>query len=415
MRLRAHGNVMFTDVCPMTFKNRRAWIAFLVVVLAALAAAAYHFFGTPPAPPFVTAPVVIGDIDDTVLAAGEIEAVRQVSVGAQVSGQIKSLKVALGDRVKQGQLIAEIDSMTQQNSLRNAEAALISAQAQLLAKHATLAQAQLAYDRQRALLAGEVGTQEDLESARAALDVAKAEAASLQAQIDQARITADTARVNLAYTRITAPIDGTVVAIISKEGQTVNANQSAPTIIKLAQMDKVTVKAEISEADVPRVLPGQTVYFTILGLPDKRFTSRLRAIEPAPESISTDSTTSTTTTTSTSSTAIYYNGLFDVPNPDGVLRISMTAQVHIVLASAQRVLTIPATALGEKRPGGSYRVMVVGRDGRAEPRSVNIGINNKVIAQVLGGLREGERVILAQASSTESTSSRMRGFGPPPM
>ncbi|MCK2169402.1 HlyD family efflux transporter periplasmic adaptor subunit, partial [Thalassospira xiamenensis] len=130
--------------------------------------------------------------------------------------------------------------------------------------------------------------QEDFESAEATLNVTKAEIAALNAQIDQAKIAVDTAEIDLGYTKILAPMDGTVVALPVKEGQTVNAAQSTPTIIKLAQLDTMTVEAEISEADVIRVREGQPVSFTILGDPDTRYESTLRAIEPAPTGIEDD-------------------------------------------------------------------------------------------------------------------------------
>ncbi|WP_223871499.1 efflux RND transporter periplasmic adaptor subunit [Candidatus Dactylopiibacterium carminicum] len=386
-----------------------------VVGVLVLAAIAVWRLTPPPPPQMLTTPVTRADLEDAVLATGSVEAYKLVSVGAQVSGQVKSLKVQLGDQVKAGQLIAEIDSLSQQNSLRDAEAALKSTQAQLLVKKATLKQAELAYERAGDLLAQDAGSRESFETAEATLDATRAEIVALEAQIDQGRISVDTARLNLGYTRIVAPMDGTVVAVVTEEGQTVNANQSTPTIIKLARMDMVTIKAEISEADVTRAAPGQRVYFTILGEPDHRYETTLRAIEPAPESISTDSSTTTTTTTSTTSTAIYYNGLLDVPNPDGKLRISMTTQVRIVLADAKNALSIPATALGERGPQGNYLVQVLGSEGRPEPRRVRIGLNNAVTAQVLEGLAEGERVVLGEAAQGSSGSSSRRPMGPPPM
>jgi membrane fusion protein, macrolide-specific efflux system len=388
----------------------------LAVLLAVVGTLLYRtVFAPPPPPPYVTATVSRSDIEDSVIATGTIQSFRQVNVGAQASGQIKSLKVALGDTIKQGQLVAEIDSLTQQNTLRNAEAALQNSEAQLRAKQALLRQYELALKRQSEMLAANASTREAYEEAEANLATTQADIAALKAQITQARITVDTARLTLGYTRITAPMDGTVVAIINKEGQTVNASQSTPTIIILARMDKVTVKAEISEADVPRVKPGQAVYFSILGEPQKRYSTTVRAIEPAPSSISDSASTSTTTTTtSTSSTAIYYNGLLDVPNPEGTLRISMTTEVHIVLAQAKGVLSIPATALGERDAQGAYTVSVVNREGRAQPRKVHIGLNNKLSAEVLDGLQEGERIVLGEGSATLSTSSTRRP-GPPPM
>ncbi|GAB2903157.1 efflux RND transporter periplasmic adaptor subunit [Uliginosibacterium flavum] len=383
-----------------------------LVVLAVLLLAGFKLWSPPERPSYLTAAAELSDLEDAVLATGTIQAFKQVSVGAQASGQIKSLKVKLGDRVKAGQLIAEIDSLTQQNSLRNAEAALESVRAQLLSKQATLKQAELAFKRAESLMDQEAGSRESFEAAEATQAATRAEITALNAQIAQAKISVNTANLNLSYTRIVAPMDGTVVALIAQEGQTVNANQSTPTIIKLARMDTVTVRAQISEADVTRVKAGQKVYFTILGEPAKRYTTTLRAIEPAPDSISTDTSTSSTTSTSTS-TAIYYNGLLDVPNPDDKLRISMTTQVRIVLAEATQTLTIPSVALGEQAPDGRYVVRVLDEQGLVMPHRVRIGLNNTVSAQVLEGLAESDKVILGEATADTPTSTKR--MGPPPM
>lgn len=400
----------------MTPSRKKRLVASAAVVLLGCAALAYRqWFASPAPPPFVTATVGRADIEVAVIATGTVEAYRQVSVGAQASGQIKSLKVALGDTVAPGQLIAEIDSLTQQNALRKAEAELAYSQAQLRAKQALLRQYALALERQAQMLAADATTREAYESAEASVATARADGAALEAQIAQARVAVDSARVNLAYTRITAPIAGTVVAVVAKEGQTVNAAQSTPTIIKLAQMDRVTVKAEISEADVPRVRAGQAVYFSILGEPEQRYTTTLRAIEPAPSSIASDTTGSTSTTsTSTSSTAIYYNGLLDVPNPNGTLRISMTTQVHIVLARAENVVSIAAGALGERDKDGRYGVRVMDEVGRVMTRPVRVGLNDTLRAEVLEGLREGERVVLGEGSADIAMPTARRP-GPPPM
>ncbi|QHI97872.1 efflux RND transporter periplasmic adaptor subunit [Xylophilus rhododendri] len=398
-----------------SWRKRPIRILFILLVLAAIGwFVRQHFFVPPPPPQYVTAAVTRGDLEDSVLATGTLQAFKQVSVGAQVSGQVKTLAVKLGDPVKKGDLIAEIDSVPQQNTLRNAEAALNSVKAQLAAQQATLLQAQLNFRRQQQLLAGEAGSQLDFETAQATYESAKATAASLTAQIAQAGITADTARVNLGYTRIVAPIDGQVVAIVTQQGQTVNANQTTPTIVKVAQLDTVTVKSQISEADVVKVKPGQKVYFTILGEPDNRYYATLRTVEPAPDSILTDTTTSSSTSTTTSTTAVYYNGLFDVANPEGKLRISMTAQVSIVRGEAKNALTIPTSALGPRGPDGGYRVRVVGADGTAQPRQVKTGINNNVSVQVTEGLAEGDRVVLGDASARDPAQTMRRGPGGPP-
>ncbi len=403
----------------LTPPSRRRWFAAAGALL--LVGAAYFALRTPPETPrLLTAPARIADLEESVLASGTVEAFEQVSVGAQVSGQLKTLKVALGDDVRKGQLVAEIDSLTQQNALKNAEAQLANVEAQKAAKQALLRQYELAYTRQQTMLAQDAGSRGDFEAAEATLATTRAEVAALDAQIRQAAIAVDSARVNLGYTRIVSPIDGKVVAIVTKQGQTVNANQSAPTIIKVAQLDRVTVKAEISEADVTRVKPGQRVRFTILGEPGKRYETVLRTIEPAPTSIASDSTSSasssstTSSSSSSSSTAIYYNGVFDVPNPDHTLRISMTTEVNIVLGEARGALTIPATAL-EKTGSSRYRVRVLDADQRVVPREVRIGMNNKIDAQVLDGLREGEQVVIGEASASAATAATSQRRGPPPM
>ncbi|CAM3790483.1 efflux RND transporter periplasmic adaptor subunit [Bordetella tumulicola] len=384
-----------------TKKKRYLWIA--IALVAMLLLGKMLFFSVPPKPDYVTAEARLADMEDSVLASGTLEAVRQVSVGAQVSGQLKSLKVQLGDEVEQGQLVAEIDDMTQQNDLRNVQAALATRKAERQAKQATLKQAELAYARQRQMLARDASSREDFEQAEATLNVTRADIVALDAQIAQAEIEVDTARVNLGYTRISSPMSGKVVAIVTKEGQTVNSIQTAPTIIKVAQVDTMTVKAQISEADVTRVRPGQKVYFTILGEPDKRYYGTLRAIEPAPDSIQRDESTSTLTgggtAASGTSEAVYYNGLFDVPNPDETLRISMTAQVFIVLGEAKQTLIIPSSALGKRGEDGRYTVQVVGTDNEPTKRQIKVGMNNNVNAQVLEGLSAGERVVSAEAAA----------------
>ncbi|MBB1628034.1 efflux RND transporter periplasmic adaptor subunit [Achromobacter sp. UMC71] len=391
---------------PRSKVQRYVLIAVVVLIIAYGVRAA--FFSAPPAPTFAVAEVTRGNLEDSVLASGTMDAIERVSVGAQATGQLKSLKVALGDRVKKGQLVAEIDDLTQQNELRNAEAALQTRRAERAAKVATLKQAELAFRRQRQMLAADASSREAYETAEATLGVTRADISSLDAQIVQAEIQVDTAKVNLGYTRIVSPIDGIVVAVVTKEGQTVNSFQSAPTIIKVAQVATMTIKAQISEADVTRVKPGLPVYFTILGEPDQRYQATLRAIEPAPESIQKDDATASLTASGSSSTsaAVYYNGLFDVPNPDEKLRISMTAQVSIVLGEARDAVVVPASALGKRGEDGRYAVRVVDKANQTETRQVRIGMNNNVQAQVLEGLEVGERVVSADAAPVAAAAGR---------
>jgi macrolide-specific efflux system membrane fusion protein len=344
-------------------------------------------------PDMVTAVVTRGDIEQTVLATGVLEPSKLVNVGAQASGQVKKLHVELGDTVKAGDPIAEIDSRTQANTVSNAQASVANARAQRSAAAANLTEAQLNFDRQQRLYAEGAAAKSDFEAAQANLANARASLAASDAQIRQASLQLNTAETNLGYTKIVAPMDGTIVAIVTEEGQTVNANQSAPTIVMLAQLDRMTVSAEISEADVEKVTTGQTVYFTTLGNADERHYATLRAIAPAPTSIESQNSSSSS---ASSTSAVYYNGLFDVDNADGKLRTGMTAQVYIVQASAEDTLIVPASAL--ERRGRNRIVRVVGNDGKIEERPVKVGISTSVEAQVLSGLKEGEQVVVAEAA-----------------
>ncbi|WP_425603848.1 efflux RND transporter periplasmic adaptor subunit [Stenotrophomonas mori] len=446
-----------------TSRRNRLLLAVLAVALAGGAIA--WSLRTPGAPSLASSPVVRGDLEQTVDATGVIDAYKLVSVGAQASGQIKSLKVQLGDVVAEGDLIAEIDSTTQQNSLLNAEAALENIRAQRAVQQATLREAELAFQRQTQMLAEEATSRADFDSAEAKLATAQAQTRALDAQIRQRETELGTARANLGYTRITAPIDGTVVAVVAEEGRTVNAMQSAPTIVKLARLDLVTVNAEISEADVVKITPGMPVYFTILGQPDRKYRATLRTVNPAPASISSDSTGSSTSSSSSSS-AVYYNALFDVENPDGTLRIDMTAQVSVMLAEARNALLIPTVALGARLPAGDadgtgtgsgrrgtaqarggkdgertrrapgadaetgadagaaaapatasnrYLVRVVGSNGQPEPRRITVGLNNGSNVEVLEGLEEGERVVVGEVSDAQRAGAGARGATRNPM
>ncbi len=385
-------------------RRRAMWVLAVVVVVAAIAGAVMR---PPPPPMLLTATIVRGDIVRAVLATGTVEATDLVSVGAQASGQIRSLRVKLGQKVRAGDPIAEIESTNQRSALRNAEAAMVNVRAQRAAQRASLVQAETALGRQQALVAGGAIARADVDAARAARDVAQAQLEAFDAQIAQSATSLDTARANLGYTRIVAPIDGSVVAIVASEGQTVNAVQSSPTIVKLASLDAMTVEAEISEADVIHVRPGLPAFFTILGDPGRRFPGTVRDVEPAPESVSGDDARSAG---ANGDEAVYYNGLFDVPNRDGVLRIGMTAQVEIELARAANVLIAPFAALGAKRGDGRYTVRVLDAEGRAVERVIRVGMNNRVDVQVLSGLREGERVVIGEAAAKPASASWL----PPP-
>lgn len=368
------------------------YIIILLLILGAIYIAQRVFFSSESPIRYITAEVAVGNIEQTVLADGKISAFKLVNVGAQVSGQIKKLYVKLGDEVKIGDMIAEIDDLKQNNDLKQTQASLASLEAQRRAKEANLKNYQLTYDRHFKLVSRGVGVQSDLDAAEAQLDSIKADIASLDADIVRAKIAVDTAEVNLGYTKITSPINGVVVAAPVEEGQTVNSVQSAPTIIKVAQLDRMTIEAQISEADVIKVNTGMPVYFTILGRGNERFQGMtLRAIEPAPTSINND-----TTTTTANTTAIYYNGLFDVENPERVLRISMTAQVYIVLAQAKDALYIPSTSIQKNLGEGKATVFVIDDKQNITEKEIATGIDNNVNIEVKSGLKLGDTVIVSR-------------------
>lgn len=396
---------------PLKIFRRRALIVWSIAIVA-LVILMYSWFSRPEKTEYMTVPVVMGDIEESVLASGQLEAFKQVDVGAQVSGQLKSLKVALGDSVKKGQLLAEIDPVLQQNALKEAEAALKEIQAQERAKQALRKQYQLALKRQQDMIGKGASSRADLENAEAQLATTEADLAALDAQTQRSRVQVDTARANLGYTQIEAPIDGRIISIVTQEGQTVVSAQQAPTILKMADLDTITVKAQISEADVIKVKPGQVVYFTVLGDPDRRFYSHLRAVEPAPDTIK----SSSETTSASSATAIYYNGLFEVANPDQVLRVSMTAQVSIVLSEVKNVLTVPVAALGERDADGFYSIRVLPPGDKAVPQSrkIHLGVRNNVNAEVLEGLAEGEKVIIGDSQSADRELEGGSDRPPPP-
>ncbi len=376
------------------------FVVIIVICLAVTFGLVYYFLKpSDEKTNYVSEPVLRGSIEDTVLANGMLQASRLVSVGAQVSGQIEKLAVKLGDEIKKDDLVAQIDSLTQQNSLKNAQASLASLRAQYQAKQAQIKQASYEYQRQKNMLSANASTRTNFESAEANLTIYHAELKQLDAEIEQALINVDNATLDLGYTTIKAPMSGTVVYTSVVEGQTVNSNQTTPTIIEMANLDVMTIKAQISEADVINVSPGQKVYFTILGQPNKRYQGKLKAIEPGPTLMDGDDKNLEVS----DSDAVYYYGLFDVPNPNRILRIGMTAQVSIILKKSTNALLVPSQVLIHTSHG--YQVPIL-NNGHLEHRDVKVGINNKINAEIISGLKEGEQIVLGETQSGAAIPSR---------
>lgn len=346
------------------------------------------------AAPVITQVIDRGDIEKMVLATGILKPSAQVNVGAQVNGQLKKLYVRAGDRVSKGQLLAEIDPTLQQSELRKSEAELESAMAQKQASQFTLTQYQLELKRQLQLDRDGSGIKSNLEQAQAKVDTQKAQIKVNDAQIVQAQMALETAKANLGYTRILAPVDGQVLGIVTKEGQTVVSSQTAPTILVLANVDTMTVHTRISETDILKVHPGQPLSFYVVANPKQRYQSVMGELQDAPNEALQDESVRTQ---SQQPSAVYYNGVFTVPNPEHLLRTSMTAQVFIATEQAKNVLRLPIMALGQPQGDDRYHVQVIKGD-TLEQRQVRVGINDRQYIQVIDGLQEGERVVMQNSS-----------------
>jgi len=362
-------------------------------------------------PVFTTDFVRKGDIENVVLTNGVLYPSQLVDVGSRAAGQIQNLAVNLGDEVKKGDLIAQIDNLSQQNELKKANSSLTSINAEYQAKKAQIRQATSEFDREKKMLKDGATFQSAYDTAEATLLIYQAELKQILAAKEQALINVDNAKLELSYTTIVAPIDGTVVYVSVQQGQTLSNNQETPSIVELAQLNTMTVKAEISEADIINITPNQSVYFSILGDSQHQYAATLRAIEPGPTLMTGDDSNLNIG----DSDAIYYNALFDIDNTNRVLRIGMTAQVSIILDKAEDTLLIPSQVLMKARQANTYRVPVK-VDGESQFRTVKIGLNNNVVAQVLSGLNEGDEIIIGESTgkthkSTRSGSGRPQRMG----
>ena len=381
-----------------------------LLAVAALAAGMWWWLKPKNEINYLTEPVVRTSIAQTVSATGEISAAQLVDVGAQASGQIKKLHVTLGQQVKKGDLIAEIDSTSQLNNLNTNKAKLDTYQAQLVSAEIALRSADKKYKREQALWQEDATSREALEDAQDAFAAAKASVAELKSSIRQTQIAINTAEADLGYTRITAPMDGTVVAIPVEEGQTVNANQTTPTIVQVADLSTMLNKMQIAEGDVNKVKAGMKLTFTTLSQPDNVREATLESIDPG---LTTMSQGSYTTSTDTTDSAIYYYARSLVPNEDNVLHIGMTTENTIIINQAEKVLAVPKLAV--KQRGGKQYVRVLGENNQPQEKEITTGLSDNMNTEVKSGLGEGENVIISEAAAGETSDSVGRGMGRPPM
>lgn len=366
---------------------------------------------------YLTETVALGTVTRQVVATGKMDAVDLVSVGAQVSGQIEKLHVELGQQVKKGDLVAEIDSVSQLNQYNTDKAALASYQAQLVAKQAALKIAQTRYERESALRKRDATSKDAYEDAVNSLALAKAEVSQVQSQIRQTELALDTDQLRLGYTKITAPLDGTVVAVVVDEGQTVNANQTTPTIVQIADLAKMENNIEISEGDIGVIREEMPLQFTVLSLPDQVFTSAITSLDPGMTTLSdgkygsSSAVSSSSANSASSSDAVYFYGKARVDNPDGVLRIGMTTENTITVAEVRGVLVVPITAV-QHGPNGAKHVQVLDASGKPQDRPVSTGLSDGVRVEITNGLKEGEEVVMGQLTEAEIKNGGMGGRMP---
>lgn len=384
---------------------------FILLGLLIAAGAAYYFFSSnsKQETTYLTESVTRGNVEKTVVASGSVESVNEVDVGAQASGKITKLYVKLGQEIKKGEMIADIDSTTQINTLNTKKAALVSYQAQLKAKRTAYDVALSSYNRLSKLYTQKATSLDSLNTAKSTLDNAKAEMEAIEANIKQAEIEVNTAETNVGYTKITAPMDGTVISVPVSEGQTVNANQTTPTIVTIADLSKMKIKPEISEGDITKVKAGQEVSFTILSDSQTVYHSVIDSVDPANTTTSDSSSTSSSTSSSSSSTtsAIYYYANVLIDNPDRTLRIGMTTENNIKIANAKDVLLVSNMAI-QKRDSKSF-VNVLNDKNQPEQREVETGVQNDFQTEIKSGLNEGEKVIVSQVANGEQVGSMPRG------
>lgn len=351
-----------------------------------------------------------GDIEELVTATGTLQPRDYVDVGAQVSGQLERIHVEIGSEVQAGDLLAEIDPTVLASRVDATHAQLRFQRAQLAERKTGLELARTQYRRQQNLMREDATSTEALESARAAMRSAAAQVEALEAQIEQTESNLRADEANLDYARIYAPMSGTVVSISVRQGQTLNASQQAPVILRIADLATMTVQTQVSEADVGKLRIGMPAYFTTLGGRGRRWHGALDKIEPTPV---------------VQNNVVLYNALFDVPNPDGRLMTQMTAQVFFIVDSASDGVLIPMSALDAARAAESPRrptgagparsaaapgdrqatVLVATPDGLLEARSVELGVSNRVQVQVTAGLADGERVV--SGSTPDAASNRV--------
>ncbi|WDI30184.1 efflux RND transporter periplasmic adaptor subunit [Hyphococcus flavus] len=415
------------------------------------------------APEYQTASVTRGDLQVAISAAGKVQPKNYVDVGAQVSGQLEQFYIEVGDKVEKGQLLAEIDETRAAAQVEADRAQLKELNASYTQQEATLELSRANATRAQMLYEADAISRAEFEAASADLKIAEARLAQLDAQKERQQSTLQADLATLEFTKIYAPISGTVVSQAAVEGQTLNANQTTPTILRISDLSVMTIEADVSEADVLRINKGQNVYFTTLGGGEHQWRTTVRQVLPQPEVLN---------------DVVLYKVLLDVENPEELLKPEMTAQVFFVTGETEDAVLAPVAALrdrpsregrGDRRrnrenqreerqglmaanaaepeanndenargarrgtrnrsgregmrealeanPDAERKYVLVIRDGEPQPQPVLVGISTRAQAEILFGLSEGDTVITNEKVATVvqernfDRSRRPRGMG----
>jgi len=306
-------------------------VLLLVLVVAAMVLRAYLGEEQTAAPQYKSVEAHRGELVVTVSATGNLEPVNQVDVGSEISGTVKSIKVDYNDRVKKGEVLAELDTDEQQAKVNQMQAALEAAQASVQQAAATTLETQLKFKRCQDLAKQKMCSQQDLDGVRAAFARAQAEEASAKAKVAQARASLSAEQTRLAKAVIRSPIDGIVLVRQIEPGQTVAASLQAPVLFTLAEsLKQMELYVAIDEADVGQVEVGQRANFTVDAYPDRSYPATISEVRYSPQTVA---------------GVVTYTAVLSVDNADLSLRPGMTATADIVVKRLENVLLVPNAAL----------------------------------------------------------------------
>ncbi len=431
-------------------KSKKTLIALLVALVVGGGGFAYwQMSSTAKEPPYLTVPVSRANVRQVVASTGTLQAVITVLVGSQVSGTIAKLYADFNSKVKNGQVVAQLDQAKFVARVEESRANLASAQAALAKSKVTVQDTERTLKRTLELKQRELVSQSELDAAQTAYDAAKSQMNVSQAQVGQAQASLNQATIDLGYTVIRSPVDGVVISRNVDVGQTVAASLSAPTLFTIANdLTQMEVHTNVDEADVGNIYEGQDVSFTVDAHPNRRFRGKVQQVRFNPQVVQ---------------NVVTYDAVVRISNKELLLKPGMTANVQFLVSEKEDVLTIPNMALRFKPPedkneaedllrrakgrsapkpgqrrtsrsagtgggGGAGRrtrqvKIYLLKDGRAEPVDLQVGITDGSKTEVVGGpLHEEDLIIIGMASGANAQgqsgvanpfqpAQRPRGFG----